>query len=82
MTVADFFPGGSMAGAPLLARFHTLIAGTAITLLAVDAGLAQQPSRTDGWVVIPVDDYRALRERASRSISSPDASISRCRSAG
>ena len=26
--------------------------------------LAQEPSRADGWVVIPVEDYRSLRARA------------------
>lgn len=28
-------------------------------------GIAQTPISPEGWVVLPVDEYRALRERAN-----------------
>ncbi|MCA1559482.1 MAG: hypothetical protein LC753_11230 [Acidobacteria bacterium] len=36
----------------------------AVTVCAVSIVGAQQPARPDGWVVIPVDEYRALRLKA------------------
>ena len=33
---------------------------------------AAQPARSDGWVVIPVDEYRALRLRAFPADRLPD----------
>ena len=43
-------------------------------LLAVTApaAWAQTPARSDGWVVIPVDEYRALRLRAYPPDRLPD----------
>jgi hypothetical protein len=43
---------------------------------------AQEPAKTDGWVVLPVDDYRSLRLRAFPSAPDPapppvDATLSR-----
>jgi hypothetical protein len=35
--------------------------------------LAQEPARSDGWVVIPVDDYRSLRLKAFPPDPSPEA---------
>ncbi len=36
-----------------------------LVILATSPAVARQdPARTDGWVVIPVDDYRALRAKA------------------
>ena len=55
-------------------------------LLSVIAGgslvSAQEPSRTDGWVVLAADEYRALRARAFPSIPDPapppvDAALTR-----
>jgi hypothetical protein len=37
--------------------------GAAVLILAT-AALAQDSSRADGWVVLPIDEYRALRVRA------------------
>jgi hypothetical protein len=36
----------------------------AVVLCAGSLVRAQEPARSDGWVVIPVDDYRALRLKA------------------
>ena len=43
---------------------------------------AQEPARTDGWVVLALDDYRALRARAYPSTPDPlpppvDATLTR-----
>ena len=35
-----------------------------VVFAAVQVAAAQEPTRTDGWVVLPVDEYRALRARA------------------
>ena len=35
--------------------------------------LAQEPARSDGWVVIPVDDYRSLRLKAYPPERPPEA---------
>ena len=40
-----------------------LVCALVLTATA-SAALAQTPARSDGWVVIPVDEYRALRQRA------------------
>src|SRR5436309_1565168 len=44
--------------------------------------LAQAPAPADGWVVLPVDEYRALRERANPPAPAPlappvDATLTR-----
>ena len=41
-----------------------LIAGLAGAILIAHAVAAQEAPRTDGWVVLPIDEYRALRARA------------------
>src|SRR3954464_5022618 len=45
-------------------------------------GAAQEPPRADGWVVLPVDEYRALRARAFPETPDPppppvDATLTR-----
>jgi hypothetical protein len=52
------------------------------TLLCVHVASAQEPVRTDGWVVLPVEEYRSLRSRAFPSPPDPapppvDATLSR-----
>jgi hypothetical protein len=42
-----------------------------VAALAAAAG-AQEPPRTDGWVVLPVGDYRALRVKAFPPAPAPD----------
>ena len=49
----------------------TLVCAAAI-LLAVPLARAQEPTRAEGWVVIPVDEYRALRLRAYPPARPPD----------
>ena len=51
-------------------------------LTCVHTVRAQEPARTDGWVVLPVEEYRALRNRAYPSPPDPapppvDATLSR-----
>lgn len=36
----------------------------AVVLCVASVGRAQEPARSDGWVVIPVDEYRSLRLKA------------------
>ena len=57
-----------------------LVLGTAA--LASPVARAQEPVRTDGWVVLALDDYRALRARAFPSTPDPlpppvDATLTR-----
>jgi hypothetical protein len=56
------------------------VIGAALT--CVPSVWAQEPARTDGWVVLPVEDYRALRSRAYPTPPDPspppvDATLSR-----
>jgi hypothetical protein len=56
--------------------------GICATLLCAHVTWAQEPARTDGWVVLPVEAYRALRARAFPSAPDPapppvDATLSR-----
>lgn len=44
----------------------------AVLMLATQA-LAQEAARTDGWVVLPIDEYRALRARAFATPPDPAA---------
>ena len=44
----------------------------AVTVCAVPIAGAQQPARPDGWVVIPVEEYRALRLKAFPPDRPPD----------
>ncbi len=59
-------------------RTTVTIAGKAVCLLlamvfCTASGLAQAPSPTgDGWVVLPVDEYRALRRAALPTPADPD----------
>jgi hypothetical protein len=51
-------------------------------LTCVRSVWAQEPARTDGWVVLPIEEYRALRGRAYPSPPEPvppplDAALSR-----
>ncbi|HJQ25909.1 MAG TPA: hypothetical protein VKA60_18465 [Blastocatellia bacterium] len=44
----------------------------AFFLLNAMAAAAQPPATSEGWVVLPVDDYRALRQAALPSVREPD----------
>jgi hypothetical protein len=44
----------------------------AVVLCAASGTQAQEPSRSDGWVVIPIEDYRSLRLRAFPLDRPPD----------
>lgn len=61
---------------PVSARLNAAairLAGLAALLMfCAIAVAAQQPAATDGWVVLPVDDYRALRQAAFPSTREPD----------
>jgi hypothetical protein len=59
-----------------------LIAGVAGAILMAHAVAAQDAPRTDGWVVLPIDEYRALRARAFPATPDPapppvDAALTR-----
>src|SRR5262245_2484776 len=59
-----------------------LIAGVAGAILFAQAVAAQNAPATDGWVVLPIDDYRALRARAFPNTPDPapppvDAALTR-----
>lgn len=41
-----------------------LLTAGAVTLVMLIPVSAQEPPRPDGWVVLPIDEYRALRARA------------------
>ena len=43
---------------------RVLLLAPLVILATAPAAARQDPARTDGWVVIPVDDYRALRVKA------------------
>ena len=43
------------------------------TACAAASLTAQTPTPADGWVVLPVDEYRALRDRANPSAPAPPA---------
>jgi hypothetical protein len=43
-----------------------------LTVASAPAATAQEPPPPEGWVVIPVDDYRALRTRAFPPVVPPD----------
>jgi hypothetical protein len=49
----------------------SLIAFT-LALSVVSPARAQEPARTDGWVVISVEDYRTLRTKAFPPVVPPD----------
>jgi hypothetical protein len=58
------------------------IAAGVCVLLGVAGARAQQPPPGDGWVVLPVDEYRALRDRANPPTPPPppppvDATVTR-----
>src|SRR5207237_657488 len=59
-----------------------MIIGICLALAAAQAVRAQDAARPDGWVVLSIDDYRALRARAFPSPPDPapppvDATLSR-----
>jgi hypothetical protein len=48
-----------------MARTRAIVAAIVAAVFAsVEPGRAQTAATADGWVVLPVDEYRALRERA------------------
>src|SRR6478609_8582880 len=58
-----------------------IVAATAL-LLAAGNVIAQEAVRQDGWVVLPIEEYRALRARANATPPDPappplDAALSR-----
>jgi hypothetical protein len=65
-----------------MGRAHLVLSGVVICLLRTAAIAAAQAPPPDGWVVLPVDEYRALRERANPAPPAPapppvDATITR-----
>ena len=47
-------------------RARLILIGTCVCAMAIARGtLAQTTTAPEGWVVLPVDEYRALRERAT-----------------
>ena len=55
-----------------------LVIGIGAAALASPVARAQEPARTDGWVVLALDDYRALRARAFPSTPDPLPPPRRC----
>lgn len=60
---------------------RTLAVVMAMMVMAHPAG-AQDAVRADGWVVLPIEEYRALRARAFPSVPEPapppvDAALTR-----
>jgi hypothetical protein len=58
------------------------IAGLVTVLLVAHGAAAQDAARADGWVVLPIEEYRALRARAFPSTPDPappplDAALTR-----
>jgi hypothetical protein len=49
-------------------RARVVLAAVVVSAFCGPAGglIAQAPATADGWVVLPVEEYRALRERAIR----------------
>src|SRR5262245_41081115 len=64
-------------------RARVILIGTCVcTMVLARAVLAQTVATPDGWVVLPVDEYRALRERANPQPPQPatppvDATLTR-----
>src|SRR5262245_51630353 len=64
-------------------RAHSILIGTCVcALAAAHVAFAQTAPAPDGWVVLPVDEYRALRERANPQPPQPatppvDATLTR-----
>jgi hypothetical protein len=58
------------------------LVGVVTILLVADGAAAQDAARADGWVVLPIEEYRALRARAFPSTPDPappplDAALTR-----
>jgi hypothetical protein len=47
------------------------IVATVLVALMANSARGQEPARTEGWVVLGLDEYRALRSRAFPSIPDP-----------
>ena len=63
-------------------RMSRIIVGAIVVLLGAAGVRAQDAVRQDGWVVLPVEEYRALRARAFPSAPDPapppvDAALTR-----
>jgi hypothetical protein len=56
-----------------MARALLVIAVVVCAPCGVQRAMAQTPVSPDGWVVLPVDEYRALRERANPQAPPPAA---------
>src|SRR5262249_21193749 len=56
----------------LKARLIKLSCLTAFYLLSATVGAAQNPASPDGWVVLPVADYHALRQAAFPDAGEPE----------
>jgi hypothetical protein len=66
----------------MLTRVGLLMVGVSTTLVCPWPARAQEPARPDGWVVLALDEYRALRSRAFPSTPDPlpppvDATLTR-----
>jgi len=63
-------------GVSISARLTALLRSsgwlTALVIFSAVASAAQNPVTTEGWVVLPVDDYRALRQAAFPSERDPE----------
>ena len=58
----------------LLTRRKIAAAGSAVAIVLINAvfSTAQTPANADGWVVLPVDEYRALRLAAFPAERQPE----------
>jgi hypothetical protein len=54
-------------------RAHLVPIATGVCLFVCAVGATQTPAPADGWVVLPVDEYRTLRERANPLPALPPA---------
>lgn len=55
-------------------RARLILIGTCVCAMAIARGTVAQTPTPEGWVVLPVDEYRALRERATPQPAQPASS--------
>lgn len=65
-----------------MSRTRAFVITVIVCAFAVSARISAQTTTSDGWVVLPVDEYRALRERATAQPPPPpgpaiDATLTR-----
>ena len=49
----------------------TAVAAALAAVMTADTARGQEPARSDGWVVLALDEYRALRAKAFPSPPDP-----------